>query len=489
MPQSPLTGNKFLITTYKFGGESNFAKFVPMKNDAFPENSLEKWWTARPGHRYGENGGVFDATVVRNAFTTAGTRLGTTPDYALHPSYAPVMPIWTAGDLAIAPCVGVLAEPLPDFITTIPNYRNIYQYPAGIAAHDRFQVHQTYFTTNMQQFSRGWIGQVMDRIAEDVSLFSGAPKSAVINPRVPGYALHLGNDVVPFTLPANGPSGVAGGSAGLTVLMEHRIGGTFSSNLRSLIAQAVAVERTSVRHQLYQGSFKAAIDGGAFFNPMQTTVVGAGGPLYAVDSFFDPIDSNQRSRWKGMFHRIARIIEATRSANGGAAPIRMALGASAGDWDTHASEKARFESDTANGWTGVIGYAQGLAAFKLAMEHIGAWDECVVTDPTDFGRTLWTNSADGTDHAWAYCMFIAGGLVRGAGKDGSTGLLSPYPAIISTDLSGTRAYNIGGNMAPTHSMEEVYDQILNWFGLTVAERNLVMPNRTRFSNFLDVLDI
>jgi hypothetical protein len=86
-------------------------------------------------------------------------------------------------------------------------------------------------------------------------------------------------------------------------------------------------------------------------------------------------------------------------------------------------------------------------------------------------------------------MFISGGKVRGAGVDGSTGILGPWPAAISVNGTGTRDINLGGIMYPYRSLEEVYDQILGWFGLTVAERNAIMVNRTRFSNFVDVLDI
>jgi uncharacterized protein (DUF1501 family) len=488
MPITPVTGNRFLITTYKFGGESMFAKLVPLKNDAFPENSLQKWWDARPAHRYGENGGVFDATIVRAALAN---KLNTTPDYALHPNYDQIMPVWAEGDLAIVPHCGVMEEPLPDFLRSIPGYLTAYRYPYGIGAHDAFQIHHTFMNGRMLQSSAGWLGKVMDAMASSGVLSVGlsGQHTVLINPGTPHYMMMKGDDVAPYTMPRTGPTGPTSGAPGVPVALLGPLDASTTANLRAsaLLAAQQAALPGNVRHAAWVKAFEAAVSGGALFNAVQTTNVGAGGPLYVVDAFFGQVSNNVW--WKSMFHRIARTIEiALNTASG--APIRMSIGASVGDYDTHNNEKARFEG-TAPHTSLASEYGEGLALLREACGPLGldCWNDVVLTDPTDFGRTLWTNGGDGTDHAWAYAMFIAGGLVRGAGKDGSTGLLGPYPDIISTNATGTRDWNIAGIMYPYRSLEEVYDQILEWFGLTVDERNAIMINRTRFSNFVDVLDI
>lgn len=484
-----LTGNRFLITTYKNGGESNYAKLVPLRNDAAPNNHLERWWTARPAHRYGENAGVFDATVVRNHFTTAGTRLNTAPhDFALHPNYNLIMPVWAAGDLAIVPHCGVLAEPLPDFLTDIPNYRSIYEYPRGVGAHDIQQILHAFMNANMAQSSAGWIGRVMDLLFGTgvLSTHPAGMNTIVIAPSVPHYAMHKGDDVIPYTLPRLGARGPSSGGAGITVTLTWPNAGSLN-NLRTKALEAIslAANPDSVRHQIWLKAVTSAVNGGDVFQPIQATNVGGGAPTYTVDAHFGQVSDG--SWWKSMFHRIARTIEATLNANAGAAPIRMALAASVGDYDTHGNEKARFEGTGGN--TSLVSeYGEGLKCLRDAMMALGCWNDCVVTDPSDFGRNLWTQGGLGTDHAWAYAMFIAGGLVRGAGKDGSTGIIGPYPDIISIDRTGTRDWQVGGIEYPYRSLEEVYDPILEWMGLTVAERNAVMVNRTRFSNFVDVLN-
>lgn len=493
MPTLPVTGNRFLVTTYKVGGESMFAKLIPLRNDAGPNNQLERWWNARPAHRYGENSGVFNATVVRNHFISAGTRLATTPhEYALHPNYNTIMPVWAAGDLAIVPHCGVLEEPLPDRVTDIPGYQTSYRYPSGIGAHDKFQQHHTFMNGRNEQYSYGWLGKVMDMMASSGVLSVGlsGQHTLILNPGVPGYAMGKGDTVVPYTLPRTGPTGPTSGLTGVPVSLNGPLNAATDANLRAKALEAVQLAAVpgSVRHALWLQAFQAAVAGGAAFNPVQTTVVGAGGPTYVVDAFFGQISNSVW--WKSVFHRIARTIEIALSTAGGA-PIRMSImGAPTADYDTHNLEKDRFEGNAP--YTSLASeFGEGVECLRQACGPTGlnCWNDVVVTDPTDFGRTLWTQGGDGTDHAWAYAMFIAGGLVRGAGKDGSNGLLGPYPDEISVTGSGTRDWNVAGIMYPYRSLEEVYDQILQWFGLTVDERNIVMPNRTRFSNFVDALNI
>jgi len=49
-----------------------------------------------------------------------------------------------------------------------------------------------------------------------------------------------------------------------------------------------------------------------------------------------------------------------------------------------------------------------------------SWDDLVIVTLSEFGRTSIQNSSGGTDHAEAGMMMVAGGGVRGVGKDGAT---------------------------------------------------------------------
>src|SRR5206468_5628776 len=57
------------------------------------------------------------------------------------------------------------------------------------------------------------------------------------------------------------------------------------------------------------------------------------------------------------------------------------------------------------------------------------WKNLIIVTLTEFGRTTIQNSNNGTDHAEAGLMWIAGGGVKGYGKAGRTsGLLGGQPS-------------------------------------------------------------
>lgn len=455
MPDSALTGFRMLVTTYKFGGESNFAKFIPL-TDTPPHNRHTTWFNARPAHRY-------------TPAQLLATRLGTVSpgaDFALHPDYVSLIPMWNAGDLAIVPNCGVLIDPIP----TLPPAANI-RIPSGVGAHDTFQDHHSKMTGAMEPLPRGWLGAVSDL----ASPFVGNPtasRTAIFNSSTPVDFMGLGSSTVPFAL----------SGAGVGVVMQGTGGGNASDiEIRNRIAAAVAVPRSAVRQQVYQNAFAATIAGTNFYNPIQTTAFDGTPPAtYLVDQDFAGAQPSAQN-WRSIFWRIARLAEDAIGNRNGGTPTRMNVLANLPDYDTHGGEQSRFVALA-------IDYGTGLRDFRAAMIRLGIWQQVVVTDPSDFGRTLWTNGGDGTDHAWGYAMFIAGGAVRGVGRAGSNGFLGPaFPVRISTDGSGTRDWSNAGLLTPDVSLEEVYDDILAWYGMNLADRQIIMPNRGNFSNFLDVM--
>jgi uncharacterized protein (DUF1501 family) len=57
------------------------------------------------------------------------------------------------------------------------------------------------------------------------------------------------------------------------------------------------------------------------------------------------------------------------------------------------------------------------------------WDDLVVVTLTEFGRTTIQNSNNGTDHAEAGLMWVAGGSVKGRGKgDRTSGVIAGTPS-------------------------------------------------------------
>jgi uncharacterized protein (DUF1501 family) len=55
------------------------------------------------------------------------------------------------------------------------------------------------------------------------------------------------------------------------------------------------------------------------------------------------------------------------------------------------------------------------------------WDDLVVITLSEFGRTTVENGTNGTDHAEANVMFVAGGAVKGFGKGSSSGVFGASP--------------------------------------------------------------
>jgi uncharacterized protein (DUF1501 family) len=103
-------------------------------------------------------------------------------------------------------------------------------------------------------------------------------------------------------------------------------------------------------------------------------------------------------------------------------------GTELGGFDTH---------DNEGGATGQhadllksIGWAlYGLRQYFRNNEQLCSWDDLVVVTLTEFGRTTVQNSNNGTDHAEAGLMWVAGGGVKGYGKAGRTsGLIAGHPS-------------------------------------------------------------
>jgi uncharacterized protein (DUF1501 family) len=448
MPSGALTGFKLLVNAYKPGGESRYAKFTPITEPRFTT-----WYNARPAHR--ALVGAFAATTL-------------TSEFAMHPDYVALMDAWNAGDLAVVQNCGVLGDPQPDMNLTGKRI------PLGVGAHDAFQQHHQGMTVDLAPTARGWVGAVSDL----VSPFIGNPSAArtvTINSQVPISFMGQGSDTSPFYLP---------GAVGPSVNLTTSLGGGFDAIVRGRILAAVNVARTSARHVAWQEAFVSTVNGTTFWNPIQTTGhTGGAGPYTVDDAFEGPNPS--AANWRSAFWRVARMAEDAINNRNGGLGTRMNVLMSYGDYDTHGSENGVAPNDRFTQLA--LDYATGLRDFREAMILLGIWNDVVVCDPTDFGRTLNTNGGAGTDHAWGYEMFVAGGKVRGKNKDGSTGLLGEYMSTIATDGTGSRDYTLGGITVPSNSLEQVYDDILDWFGLTEADRNIVMVNRPRFSNFLNVM--
>lgn len=94
--------------------------------------------------------------------------------------------------------------------------------------------------------------------------------------------------------------------------------------------------------------------------------------------------------------------------------------------------------------------AEGLVAFKAAMQEINRWDHTLVMSYAEFGRRPQENASLGTDHGTANAHFVLGGKVQG-------GLHGMAPNLSQLD---------GGNLPFGVDFRSLYaTAIENWWGL------------------------
>ncbi len=148
---------------------------------------------------------------------------------------------------------------------------------------------------------------------------------------------------------------------------------------------------------------------------------------------------------------------------------RQTLFVSMGGWDHHSALIAPQQAMLSE-------LSPALAAFQQGLENLNLADSTITFSASDFARTLRSNGS-GSDHAWGGNQFILGGPVDG-GK-----ILGKFPSLA---LDSTDDVGRGGRIIPTTSVDQLFAELLLWFGLSGrANFEQVLPN---LSNFYDVAD-
>jgi uncharacterized protein (DUF1501 family) len=142
------------------------------------------------------------------------------------------------------------------------------------------------------------------------------------------------------------------------------------------------------------------------------------------------------------------------AANAGVAVIRI----SHNGFDTHSNQlktQARLLTELAD----------GLAAFKSAMQELKRWDTTLVMTYAEFGRRPQENGSGGTDHGTANAHFMLGGRVQG-------GLYGERPALTQLE---------SGNLRHAVDFRQLY--------ATAAERWWGLPTRSLFGGKFAPLEV
>lgn len=144
---------------------------------------------------------------------------------------------------------------------------------------------------------------------------------------------------------------------------------------------------------------------------------------------------------------------------------RQTIFLSFGGWDHHGELL-----ETQDGMLRQLSPA--LEAFQNALEELELEDSVITFTASDFGRTLRSNGR-GTDHAWGGNQLVMGGPITGGQVTGT------YPDL---SLDGPDDVGRGGRLLPTTSVDELFAELLLWFGLSPDDFSAVLPN---LSNFYD----
>ena len=101
---------------------------------------------------------------------------------------------------------------------------------------------------------------------------------------------------------------------------------------------------------------------------------------------------------------------------------------SMGGWDTHADQSPLLNENLSNLATVITELKKSLG---------GVWKKTTVVCVSEFGRMVYANGTDGTDHGTGGCMLLAGGALNGGRVYGAWSTLNPDALYDGRDLMPT----------------------------------------------------
>ncbi len=334
---------------------------------------------------------------------------------------------------AILSNVGTLIQPVSKaqyLAETAPLPRALYSHS------DQVDQWQTSVPQGMSQLS-GWGGRAADVLHSSVN----AATSIAMNISLAGNNLfQVGNSTTQFVVTNSGALRLIGAEAGHPLHAMHLAHkGIIEQNYASLLQQAYA--------QLTKNSVELQEFFLQQFNNFNDS---------AIRGFF-PADN-----WVGDNFLAAAKMIALREQLG---LRRQTIFISHPGWDHH-GELLESQAEM------LAVMDDALFAFQRALETLGVADSVITFTASDFGRTLRSNGR-GTDHAWGGNTLLMGGPVQGGRVYGTF----PDLTLESSDDTG-----YGGRMIPTTSVDQLFAELLRWFGVPAADMSYVLPNIANFYN-------
>jgi uncharacterized protein (DUF1501 family) len=348
----------------------------------------------------------------------------TNANYGLHPSFAPIGPLYTSKRLAIQVNVGTLLQQVPRGSNGLPQLNSV-PLPLNLYSHSDQQI-AWQDSTPQGGGTTGWAGRLSDKVA--------ASSSGVVPP-----AITLAGNALQLVGESTQPTAVTTTNFGLVAPATD----PGSTALQSLLGLQSGVTLV----QAAQSSLKGAISVG-----QAVTAALAGSTSLGVT--FPNSDIGTQ------LGQVAKLIQA-RSALGASRQIYFC---SQNGYDTHSNQLAQQVTLYSN-------LANALAAFDQAMSALNIQNSVTTFTESDFGRTLQPNGNAGTDHGWGSHGLVMGGAVNGGALYGAY----PELALGGPDDSGGR-----GTWVPSTSQDQYAGALAKWFGLAQADMDYVFPNLNQF---------
>lgn len=361
----------------------------------------------------------------------AATLLSTDTDlggrqFALHPSLAPLRPIFDDARMAVLLNVGTLLQP----INKVQYQKLPTMAPPRLFSHvDQQNFFQTGSFTNP---TVGWGGMIGDLLQAyngipSLTCISAAGRAAFVSgTQSGGYSIGVNGAVELFdgsTTVADSPSIYAS----MLDIMKNSGRDMFSREYAKVTSRALALS----------DNLGAALD----------TAPDAGFALF-------PSGNSLASQLK----IVARMIASTSQTSA----KRQVFFVSLGGFDTHSGIPERHPALLAT-------LATALKAFYDTTVALGISEKVTTFTASDFGRALASNG-DGSDHGWGAAHFVVGGAVKGRRFYGTP----PAVGINTNDDVGR------GRLIPTTSVDQYAATLASWFGIAVSDLSLLLPNIVNF---------
>jgi uncharacterized protein (DUF1501 family) len=418
--QTTATDYKALVAVFLFGGNDGFNTFPPYDGEQQRSYAFTRGLLAwQP-----------NVLAPIRPPSAGGARFGIPPDLA------GLKALWDRGRLAVVCNVGTLLEPL-----TQSDYRAFRKdIPSQLFDHAAQQLQWQSAISDGPSRS-GWGG----RMADGRPGFGGSLPPVI---SVFGTRLYInGASSAPLVLPANRAFKPYAGWTTIGPAQQTTIAG---------MREVLQFDRENVLVNAAADQASRALALSDIVNPIVTT------PNPNVDGFFSGLTTTSGAPTLGdQLQRVARII-AARDQTGAK---RQIFFCGLNDFDHHSNVLSR--------QTTKFRQLDGpMQAFYDATERLGVENQVTMFVMTDFGRTLKSNSAFGTDHAWGNQLWVIGGAVKGGDFYGVT----PVLALNSPDDEDRQ-----GRFIPTISVEQYAAMLATWFGVPHTDLPYIFPHIDRFS--------